>query len=329
LKNLKALRQFKNPFDTVQSLDNVITNERQAVPRETNSDSSFERNELLFENDMKSDSKRGWEDVALSWRRINPKRALEVVNRLWNSPAIRRQYIHYLRNGKRSKEVMENIPVQSDNVDPTWMIDEVGYYPADYPDSQNDAQYDDQVPKEFANEGKRGWEDIEHLRKRGWEDIAHLGKREWEDIEHLGKRGWEDIAHLGKRGWEDIEHLGKRGWEDIEHLGKRGWEDIAHLLGKKRRSENSFSSYGKRGWEPINLKRTFSQEQKYRNNEAVLNKILKQLSKPQGRRESELLDSESNITKSNRLRNDYDNIVATVATQDHPHWLRNVLETEM
>ena len=296
MKNLKALRQFKNPFDTVQSLDNVITNERQAVPRETNSDSSFERNELLFENDMKSDSKRGWEDVALSWRRINPKRALEVVNRLWNSPAIRRQYIHYLRNGKRSKEVMENIPVQSDNVDPTWMIDEVGYYPADYPDSQNDAQYDDQVPKEFANEGKRGWEDIEHLRKRGWEDIAHLGKREW---------------------------------EDIEHLGKRGWEDIAHLLGKKRRSENSFSSYGKRGWEPINLKRTFSQEQKYRNNEAVLNKILKQLSKPQGRRESELLDSESNITKSNRLRNDYDNIVATVATQDHPHWLRNVLETEM
>ena len=274
MKNLKALRQFKNPFDTVQSLDNVITNERQAVPRETNSDSSFERNELLFENDMKSDSKRGWEDVALSWRRINPKRALEVVNRLWNSPAIRRQYIHYLRNGKRSKEVMENIPVQSDNVDPTWMIDEVGYYPADYPDSQNDAQYDDQVPKEFANEGKRGW-------------------------------------------------------EDIEHLGKRGWEDIAHLLGKKRRSENSFSSYGKRGWEPINLKRTFSQEQKYRNNEAVLNKILKQLSKPQGRRESELLDSESNITKSNRLRNDYDNIVATVATQDHPHWLRNVLETEM
>ena len=296
MKNLNALRQFKNPFDTVQSLDNVITNERQAVPRETNSDSSFERNELLFENDMKSDSKRGWEDVALSWRRINPKRALEVVNRLWNSPAIRRQYIHYLRNGKRSKEVMENIPVQSDNVDPTWMIDEVGYYPADYPDSQNDAQYDDQVPKEFANEGKRGWEDIEHLRKRGWEDIAHLGKREW---------------------------------EDIEHLGKRGWEDIAHLLGKKRRSENSFSSYGKRGWEPINLKRTFSQEQKYRNNEAVLNKILKQLSKPQGRRESELLDSESNITKSNRLRNDYDNIVATVATQDHPHWLRNVLETEM
>lgn len=189
LEKGRVSKHFKQPPNAVNSADTKIENIIQYVPRETNTDfrpGSHEND--LFENYLKTDSKRGWEDVPFSWRRINPKRALEVVHRLWNSPEIRRQYIHYLRNGKRSKELMEEIPVQSDNLDPTWMIDEVGYYPDEYLSSLDGKSYGHELSDQE-----------ESFQKRGWEDIAFLGKRRFPEAD-LGS----SFVNADKRGWEAI-----------------------------------------------------------------------------------------------------------------------------
>lgn len=135
-------------------------------------------------NVIESKSKRGWEDLNVAWRR-SPKRAWEVVNQLWRMPDIRRRYRNYFKSGKRSKEIFENVPVQPDNEDPTWMIDEIGY---DI-DFKQPVIGNDETDKAFfhKNDLKRGWEAIGPFRRR---DILLPDKHTLT----TGKRGWEEIA---------------------------------------------------------------------------------------------------------------------------------------
>lgn len=151
----------------------------------------FGRTLRNIDNTLAAKSKRGWEDFPIAWRR-SPKRALDVVRRLWRMPEIRKKYINFLKNIKRSDEVLENTPVQTDKADPTWMWDEVGY------DVEEDTG---------AEQSKNGL--IKHLlqkpAKRGWEDLnsfkAHLFHR------NPATGTARDSAAKGlvyKRGWEDI-----------------------------------------------------------------------------------------------------------------------------
>ena len=128
--------------------------------------------------DMKS--KRKWEDVI--WR--NPsKRALEVVKILLQNPEIRRMYESYIKNGKRSEELMENIPVQRNNENPSLMIDQLDYDSA-LPVFDKSVVY------------STGW--LPESSKRGWEAIPII----WKSKKVASKRA--SIANNDKRGWEEL-----------------------------------------------------------------------------------------------------------------------------
>lgn len=144
-------------------------------------------------NVIEAKSKRGWEDLNVAWRK-SPKRAWEAVNQLWRMPDIRRRYGNFFKGGKRSKEIFVNVPVQPDNEDPTWMIDEIGY---DI-DFNQPVIGNDETDKTFFNRNhlKRGWEAIGPFRRRG---ILLPDKHTLT----TGKRGWEEIAWKRNTGGMD------------------------------------------------------------------------------------------------------------------------------
>lgn len=201
--------------------------------------------------------KRGWEDIP-SLGSTNPKRALEVVNRLWKSPKIREIYRQYLRNGKRSKEEFEEIPVQTDNTDPTWMIDEIGYYTDEYP------------PELEKNDGSDA------------------------KIESFPKRGWESIPFFHGNG--------------------------------RKRSQYSEDTDDKRAWEPIHWKRTVSDDESNRRISQSVNKILAALYNKQNDKNSNV---DNNTTQSELIRSAYNSLMANVGTQDNIKWLKDLLETDV
>lgn len=154
---------------------------------------------LLFDDVMKTDSKRGWEPLPpLTWVKPSPKRAFEVVHRLWNDPEIRRQYRLHLRNGKRSKEQLIDIPVQSEHTEPAWMIDEIEYHPemplADFHIERNAGK------GHTARREQNGVNDF-GAQKRFWEDIIFKDKRKFQDRQTRKDRELSS----DKRAWEIIE----------------------------------------------------------------------------------------------------------------------------
>lgn len=144
-------------------------------------------------NILETKSKRGWEDFKAMWRRKSPKRAWEIINTLWRKPEIRTKYEDFLNNGKRSKEEIENVPAQVDNMDPTWLVEEI----------------DDDINLEHPDEN-RDASDRFMFMKRGWENINKMFLRSVNSPRLKAKRHLsEDFQNTGtitnsKRGWEDL-----------------------------------------------------------------------------------------------------------------------------
>ncbi|XP_045211416.2 uncharacterized protein LOC123562895 [Mercenaria mercenaria] len=185
INSLKKLKDDESvPFSNIlQKSQNNYPHYMNGLNKGMNSDmfQALYNNAHTYKNIANMKPKRGWEDVSLIWRK-SPKRAWEFINKLWKDPVIRRKYKTYLENGKRSDELMENIPVQQNNVNPFWVTDEIGY---------DDIDLDHPIVRNGAGDNAL-W--LAKSSKRGWE-IVNPG--DWKNIR-------SNIADIGKRGWEEL-----------------------------------------------------------------------------------------------------------------------------
>ena len=141
-------------------------------------------------------SKRGWETIQSEmtplFRAVSPKRALEVVRNLWRNPSFRRRYLGYFQERKRSREVMDNIPVQFDNADDAWMLDDIEY------DENGIPAFLSQTPNEHKPEPLEQPLHKSLPAKRGWEFVGSFQGRQRLPPRFLKSRS------IDKRGWESL-----------------------------------------------------------------------------------------------------------------------------
>ncbi|WAQ95482.1 hypothetical protein MAR_028172 [Mya arenaria] len=226
LNLLQALQLLQHRSTHAYLADNIVPYKEDSI-NDFDTSPTYLDGSLLVETSVPgretSANKRGWEDVSFAWRqplhkrgwesirglvsfprKLSPKRALAMVRNLWRIPEIREKYKALLREGKRSDEQLVNVPVQSGDDNPTWMMDEIEYdqngiptFMLPHDDTFSGEELGAKLPANNHYESGR-FKQKDRLTKRGWEFVGNfqVGKRSSNNPNvktSKTTRGWEDM----------------------------------------------------------------------------------------------------------------------------------------
>ncbi|KAH3871507.1 hypothetical protein DPMN_034710 [Dreissena polymorpha] len=229
---------------------------------------------LYSRNTDKTNVKRGWEDIAFvldekpprkrGWEVISDeisalvghpvlKRALEMVREMWQIPEIRERYMEYVRAGKRSKESVVNVPVQSGSMNQKWMIDQIGYDDEGMPLYLSNKE--SEIPEVILDLSKRQWEAEDGREKFdcGLNDpLLYSANFICPTNEKPKVSTYDPLKTSFVSPSRSLDRLMKQGYdpkvteelEDMSTDSKRGWETLGWKRGFIPATYGDASSYG-------------------------------------------------------------------------------------